>query len=74
MWIRVDKKHHHWPSPRRMITYAPGDHQVNQKIGEAMIDAGVAVEIKTPNKEQARIAKETGKVPDAVIVDAKEGS
>ena len=74
MWIRVSKKHDHWPSPRRMITYTPGDRLVNKNVGEALIDAGVAVEIKAPTKEQARIAKETGTVTDAVVVDAKEGS
>ena len=74
MWIRVSKKHDHWPSPRRMVTYTPGDRLVNQTTGQALIDAGVAVEIKTPTKEQAKIAKETGQVPDAVVVDGKEGS
>lgn len=73
MWIRVSEKHDYWPSPRRMITYTPGDRLVNKTVGEALIDAGVAVEINAPNKEQAKIAKETGQVPDAVVVKPAEG-
>ncbi len=65
MWIRVLKDDDHWPKPRRMMSFKEGVEQsVTKSIGDALIEKGVAEEIPTPNAKAAKVAKQTGKVPE----------
>lgn len=39
------------PGKRAVIAFRPGDHTVKREVGEAMVAAGVAMEIVAPRRE-----------------------
>lgn len=57
MWIRVNYRFEDRPHARQVVVYAPGRaYSVTRRCGDAAIKAGKAVEILTPNRDEAKNA------------------
>lgn len=55
MWIRVISRFEDRPHSRQVVVYAPGRaYSVTRRCGDAAIKAGRAVEIPTPNRDEAK--------------------
>lgn len=65
MWVKIKKDYDHWYAPRALKSYKKDTTVlVRAAWGEHLIEEVAAEQVDSPNREAAKVAKQTGKLPE----------